>query len=489
MSSKTEPDTVDVIATASNAILETIPVIAPPGVLPTALAKYTGANSDSATLSPDEKQLYVTNGNLNCIAVVALTGTNSGDQVVGLIPTGWYPNSVSFSTDGSWVYTVNGKSPTGANPGFCYSAGAPTLPNCLLANQYNPQLTKAGFQTFPRPSAAQLTTLTAQVAVNNRFSSTESPSDAAVMAAVRAGVQHVIFILKENRAYDQILGDLEVGNGDPDLTEFGQAVTPNAHNLALNFVTLDNFYGDRRSEQRRLALEHCRARAGRDRAPVSGVLFLRRRRVTRTQLGLRGCESQRERGLSDTRRAPVYADPFTPNDPDLLPGQTDVAAPDGPDNEINTGYLWDAALRANLTVRNYGFFVDETRYNTTTNTIPLVENPAADGIVVSYPTNVALAPRTDPYFRGFDNAFPDYYRYAEWAREFDNNYLVPACRAPEPRKPDSAPVELPRAPHGRNHPAQYGDALPEPGSFYARSHRQFQRRHRWREHSGAASGR
>jgi phospholipase C len=104
-------------------------------------------------------------------------------------------------------------------------------PNCL----------KAGFQTFPRPTSAQLTTLTAQVAVNNRFSSTESASDAAVMAAVRAGVQHVVFILKENRTYDQILGDLEVGNGDPDLTEFGQAITPNEHNLALNFVTLDNF--------------------------------------------------------------------------------------------------------------------------------------------------------------------------------------------------------------------------------------------------------
>ena len=77
--------------------------------------------------------------------------------------------------------------------------------------------------------------------MNNHFSCTESASDAAVMAAVRAGVQHVIFILKENRTYDQILGDLEVGNGDPDLTEFGQAITPNQHNLALNFVTLDNF--------------------------------------------------------------------------------------------------------------------------------------------------------------------------------------------------------------------------------------------------------
>ena len=61
------------------------------------------------------------------------------------------------------------------------------------------------------------------------------------MAAVRQGIQHVIFILKENRTYDQILGDLPVGNGDPNLTEFGQAITPNQHNLALNFVTLDNF--------------------------------------------------------------------------------------------------------------------------------------------------------------------------------------------------------------------------------------------------------
>ena len=443
-----ETDTVDVIATASNAILETIPVIAPPGVLPTALAQYTGANSDSATLSPDEKQLYVTNGNLNCIAVVALGGTNSGDQVVGLIPTGWYPNSVSFSADGSWVYAVNGKSPTGANPGFCYSGGAPTYPSCIPANQYNPQLLKAGFQTFPRPTAAQLTTLTAQVAVNNRFSFTESAGDAAVMAAVRAGVQHVIFILKENRTYDQILGDLEVGNGDPDLTEFGQAVTPNLHNLALNFVTLDNFLVTAEVSndgwpwstsarapdviERQFPVFYSSA------VGVSRGLSIDSEGVNRSVNVAYATLAERQ-----------YADPFTPDDPDLLPGQTDVAAPDGPGNEINTGYLWDAALRAGLTVRNYGFFVDQTRYNTPTNAIPLVENPAADAIVVSYPTNVTLAPRTDPYFRGFDNAFPDYYRYAEWAREFDNNYLVPACRAPESRKPAPAPAALPCAPHSQ----------------------------------------
>jgi len=80
------------------------------------LTQYTGANTNSVTLSPDEKYLYVTNGNLNNIAVVALTGTNTGDQVIGLIPTGWYPNSVSLSSDGTWAYVVNSKSPTGSNP-------------------------------------------------------------------------------------------------------------------------------------------------------------------------------------------------------------------------------------------------------------------------------------------------------------------------------------------------------------------------------------
>ena len=119
------------------------------------------------------------------------------------------------------------------------------------------------------------------------------------------------------------------------------------------------------------------------------------------------------------------ANPFTANDPDVLPGQTDVAAPDGPNNEVNTGYLWDAALRAGLTVRNYGFFVDpDTATTTPACAIPLAHDPFATGTVVAFPANVALTPFTDPYFRGFDNIFPDYYRYTEWARDFDANYAT-----------------------------------------------------------------
>ena len=414
-----ESDTVDVIDTGSNAILETISVIAPPSVMPAALAKYTGANPNSATLSPDEKQLYVTDANFNCIAVVALGGYNGGDQVVALIPTGWYPNSVSFSGDGNTVYVVNGKSPTGANPGTCYlSAPADVHKNCLAANEYNPQTIKAGFQSFPRPSPAQFATLTAQVATNNRFASTESASDAAVMAAVRQGVQHVIFVIKENRTYDQILGDLEIGNGDPDLAEFGQTITPNQHSLARNFVTLDNFMDT--------------AEVSNDGWPWTTSarapdVIERQFPVAYAGRGLSLDSEGTNRNVNvaiPTAAARNAANPTSPNDVDLLAGQSNVAAPDGPNNQVNTGYLWDSALRAGLTVRNYGFFIDTTRYSTAP-LLPLAHDPSATGTTVAYSSSVSLSQYTDPYFRGFDNAFPDYYRYTEWAREFDANYAPP----------------------------------------------------------------
>ncbi len=405
------------IDTNENAILETIPVIAPASLVPSSLSQYKGANSNSVTLSPDEKQLYVTNGNLNCIAVVAVGGFGNGDQTVGLIPTGWYPNSVSFSADGNSVYVVNAKSPTGPNPLWCYGGyGPPGSPNCNTANQYNPQLTKAGLQSFPRPDAAQLTTLTAQVATNNRFSSSESPSDAAVMSAVRNGVKHVIFIIKENRTYDQVLGDLKIGNGDPSLTEFGETITPNLHNLALNFVTLDNFM-DTAEVSYDGWLWSTSAQAP-DVVERQFPVAYAARALSLDSDGL----SRNVNVAIPTLAGRIAADPFTANDPDVLPGQTFVAAPDGPDNEINTGYLWDSALRANLTVRNYGFFLDATRYVTTDYAIPVLRDPFATGTVVAYPASVSLTPHTDPYFRGFDNSLPDYYRYTEWARDFDANY-------------------------------------------------------------------
>jgi len=241
------------------------------------------------------------------------------------------------------------------------------------------------------------------------------------MATLRSKIQHVIYIIKENRTYDQILGDLSVGNGDPDLTEFGQATTPNLHNLARNFVTLDNFYD--------------RSEVSMDGWPWS--VSARSPDVVEKQVTVnyagRGLSNDSEgtnRNINvslPTLAQRLQANPLSPDDPDLLPGTADTSAPDGPEDQENTGYLWNAALRAGLSIRNYGFFIDLARYQTLPGPyaalqIPLVENPFASGTKVAYPTNAALAPYTDPYFRGFDNSFPDYDRFTEWQRDFTANY-------------------------------------------------------------------
>ena len=294
--SQNQPPTYDTV-------IETIPVIAPPSVmLGSPLAQYTGANTNSVTLSPDEKYLYVTNGNLNNIAVVQLTGTNSGDHVVGLIPTGWYPNSVALSTDGLWAYVANSKSPTGPNPNWCYVYGPAGYPSCMPANEYNPQLTRAGLQTIPLPGTlapSELDTLTGEVTSDNHFGAVESAEAASTMAAVHSGVQHVIYILKENRTYDQILGDLGRGNGDPSLTLFGQAHYSQSAQSCTTIRNSRQLASHRRGQQRRLAVEYFGSRAGCSRASISCQL-----RTARTEPRHRRNEPQRERCDSNSGPAP-----------------------------------------------------------------------------------------------------------------------------------------------------------------------------------------
>jgi YVTN family beta-propeller protein len=413
-----ETDSVATIDTASNTLTSEFGVGAPPGLLPSTRANLTGNNTNSVALSPDEKTLYVTNGNTNNVAVVNI----SAQTVTGLIPTGWYPNSVSLNGDGSYMYVVNGKSPTGANPGDCHGSVMPgkSSAECAASNQYDLQLIKAGFQSFPTPTANQLVSLSQQVASNNNYTRLESASELATMAAIRSKIKHVIYIIKENRTYDQILGDLYQGNGDPSLTEFGLEITPNLHALASGFVTLDNFYD--RSE---VSMD------GWPWTTSARAPDVVERQVTVNYAG-RGLSNDSEgtnRNVNvsySTQAERETANPLTPSDPDVFPGTTSVAAPDGPDNEVNTGYIWNAALRAGLTVRDYGFFIDLARYNLPAANaqygIPEVTDPYSAGIQVAYSTDTALRPYTDPYFRGFDNSFPDYYRFTEWQREFTSTY-------------------------------------------------------------------
>jgi len=188
----------------------------------------------------------VTNGSTNSVAVIGLdTKHYRSSRTIGLLPTGWYPNSVSVSHDGSMLYVVNGKSNAGPNPEGCsdtVSIEPDSLDECTSSNQYMWQLHKAGLLTVPMPSSAALKELTAQVAANNNFERGHSDlAMRAIMEGVRKRIKHVIYVVKENRTYDQVLGDLDRGNGDPSLAILAP-YSPNHRELVRRFVTLDNFH-------------------------------------------------------------------------------------------------------------------------------------------------------------------------------------------------------------------------------------------------------
>jgi len=118
---------------------------------------------------------------------------------------------------------------------------------------------------------------------------------------------------------------------------------------------------------------------------------------------------------SDSRGVNLVARTGTnASDPNVLPGSTDFAAPDGPDHEINTGHIWDQAIRAGLSVRNYGFFVDNIG-----SAVPYPGNATTPQV---RPANAALAANSDLNYRGFDMHNADYFLYQEWSHDFDTKY-------------------------------------------------------------------
>lgn len=427
-------DSVSVIDTASDAVLEEFNVTAPKSVL-TKADKLRGANPNSLALTPGERFLLVTNGGTNSVAVVKLgmmeheakrgaaedededarhdDGRKS--KVVGLIPTGWYPNSVSMSKNGDMLYVVNGKSNAGPNPGACRSTtsiASGSLSGCSANNQYVWQLTKAGFLTMPMPSEQELAQLTWQVAKNNGFTQTAKHDQAReMMSFLRNKIRHVIYVVKENRTYDQVLGDLEKGNGDPSLTLFPEPLTPNHHALARNFVTLDNFHDS--GEVSGDGWNWTTAARTTDYTEKTVAVNYGGRGFTYDWEG-----ANRNLNVSlPTTAERVAQNPASPNDPDLLPGTADVAAPDTAE-EAGAGYLWDGALRAGLSIRNYGFFVGNLG-SSNAMTEEQLADPYAHSLPQAASLKQALAAHTDPYFRGYDQNNADFYLFKEWEREFD----------------------------------------------------------------------
>ncbi|HEV2488911.1 MAG TPA: bifunctional YncE family protein/alkaline phosphatase family protein [Candidatus Acidoferrales bacterium] len=454
-------DIVAVIDTNSNRLMVTIGTTAPTEVFSNS-KKLMGSNPNSLALSPDELNLYVTNGGGNSVAVIETRGIEPGSEsylpmgsVRGLIPTGWYPSSVSVSADGKTLYVVNSKSVPGPDTEGCRtttSIARGALDSCYASNQYILQLNKGGFEVVPTPQASELDGLAKQVAENNHYvTDARRADDEKMMAFLRQHIKHVIYIIKENRTYDQVLGDLPEGNGDPRLAILGKALSPNHHQLAQQFVDLDNFYdsGDVSGEGWNWSTAARASQMVENTYPVQyadrGITY-----------DFEGENRNIDVGFATVRERRATK-PNTPDDPDLLPGTADVDAPDGPGGEQGTGYLWDAALRAKLTLRNYGFFLEE-RYAAMPGgpvPIPLIRDPYSEKTQVAFPVKQALMKVTDPYFRGFDLKFPDYWRFTEWKREFQG-YVAKG------NLPNLEQVRL-----GRDHFGNFADAIDGTGTVEA----------------------
>ena len=430
-------DQVAVIDTASNKVIGKIDTRGPASLdFP---PNTTGAAPTAVTINQATKSLYAVNAGSNSIAVIPLSGPHAF-KTIGLIPTAYDPTDVAFSADGSWMYIINGKSDTGPNPGYGFGnlrlIQFITFPGGNLAesnklnsnNQYQFQLEHASLVSAQVPESDDLWDLTSQVAANNGYLAGHSDQDEAVMEFLHSKIKHVIYVVKENRTFDQILGDLGNGsNGDPSLTLFGEAVTPSFHRMSREFVTLDNFMdpGD---------------------GSMDGWSWSMRGRVTNTETVTQQINYARvNRGLSyegegQNRNIPsnlnsvaardFFFDPTGATTPysnatsslkggtaNILAGDGDHAATDGPTG-YQQGYIFSAVLNAGGTIRNYGWMAN------TPGSIGTIANPISDpfaaGVIQTTTANQLIFDNKfyDPYFRAYDQAYPDVWRFNEWNREF-----------------------------------------------------------------------
>lgn len=222
-------DTVSVISTATKRVRETISVH-------TNHALPLGSAPNALTLSRDGRTLYVACGGNNAIAVISLgTGNQIHARQVGLIPTAWYPGAVITDGDSLCIANVKG---IGSRSGF--------------TKGWNVYGYSGTVQQAQIPTAKALSALTAQSEEGARLPQTLDAysrgigTAPAVPVPARVGdpsvFKHIVYIIKENRTYDQLFGDLKQGNGDAGLCIYGREVTPNHHALAEQFLLLDNFY-------------------------------------------------------------------------------------------------------------------------------------------------------------------------------------------------------------------------------------------------------
>ncbi|MDB5356005.1 MAG: Phosphoesterase family protein, partial [Phycisphaerales bacterium] len=223
-------DSISVIDTAVARVVETIDIRPDPnlpfGSIPNALA-----------LTPDEKTLFCANGGNNALAVITPGNTGTASRVEGFIPTGWFPGGIACDAKGVFVANVKGEGSRDIDP---------------KQKAWNSHRFLGSVTLAPLPDAQGLARFTQQVRADSRV-----PQALLAMEQARADrpplpvpqrvgepsvFRHVIYVLKENRTYDQMFGDIPAGNGDPRLCIYGNTISPNHHALARQFALLDNYY-------------------------------------------------------------------------------------------------------------------------------------------------------------------------------------------------------------------------------------------------------
>ncbi|MBL7759463.1 MAG: bifunctional YncE family protein/alkaline phosphatase family protein [Sediminibacterium sp.] len=242
-------NTVSVIDVATKRVIEVLNAALYPDA-------PNGSTTNGLALSEDEKTLYVANADNNCLAVYDVSKPVQSKSK-GFIPTGWYPTNVKVV--GRKIFVSNGKgfsskanpygpSPFGNSKNVLYHADDPNRPKTV---QYIAGLFMGTMSVIDEPTEKQLSIYAQVVYRNTPYNKVkellvqgEEGNPIPRKTGDPSPIKYVFYVIKENRTYDQVLGDMKEGNGDPRLTLFGEQITPNQHALAREFVLLDNFYVD-----------------------------------------------------------------------------------------------------------------------------------------------------------------------------------------------------------------------------------------------------
>jgi DNA-binding beta-propeller fold protein YncE len=347
-------NSVSIISLPDLKVLETILTSLTPG------APY-GSTPNALALSPNGKRLYVANADNNYIALFDVS-VRGASRALGFIPTGWYPTALLTLPGSGQIVVANGKGTTSqAN----VHGPQPTL-RSTPSTEYIGSLFKGTVARIPDPSPEQLAEYSAQVYRNSPYTDArrDAPgTDPANPVPKGKGgtspIKHVFYIIKENRTYDQVFGDLKQGNGEPNLCLFPDSITPNHHALVREFVLLDNLY--------------CNAEVSADGHNWSMGAYATDyvEKSWPTSYGGRGGEYEFEGGY-----------------PTAYP---------------SNGYLWDNCKRSGVSYRSYGEFA---------------ENPSRTGDSAKA-TMPALEGHVAPFYRGWDLEYSDVDRAREFIREFD----------------------------------------------------------------------